>query len=98
MTVKLILTVNDVPISTDYFVEAFIDHIVSGMVEALEGTGKIQNLNLDIDGEKVNVNLNGAPVPTNYFASKIIRSTTFGMLSSLKGVKEIKKLNLTLQK
>ena len=53
MTVNLILTVNDVPIKTDYFVAGFIDHTVSGMIEALEGTGKIKNLNLMIEDDTV---------------------------------------------
>ncbi len=98
MTVQLKLSVNDAPIKTDYFVEGFIDHTVSGMIEALEGTGKIKDLNLSIEGDKVTINLNGVTVPTNAFVNKIIRSTTIGMVSTLKGVSEIKKLKLTLSK
>jgi hypothetical protein len=43
MTVKLNLVVNDAVIHTDYFVEGFIDHVVSGIIEALEGTGDIKD-------------------------------------------------------
>ena len=98
MTIILNLTVNDVPIKTDYFVAGFIDHTVSGMIEALEGTGKIKDLNLMINGDNVIINLNGAHVPTNAFTSKIIKSTITGMVSTLKGVNDVKKLNLTLTK
>ena len=98
MTVNLILTVNDAPIRTDYFVESFIDHTISGIIEALEGTGKIRDLNLSVEGDKVTVNLNGAIVPTNAFASKIIKSTIIGMISPLKGVSDVKKLNVTVHK
>ena len=98
MTVNLSLTVNDVPIKTDYFVAGFIDHTVSGMIEALEGTGKIKNLNLMIDGDRVEINLNGAAVPTNAFTGKIIKVTTIGMVSTLKGVNEVKKLSIVLNK
>ena len=99
MTVSLSVTVNDVPINTDYFVGGFIDHTVSGMIEALEGTGKIKDLTLSIDGDKVTVNLNGSVVPTNTFASKIIKSTTFGMVSILKGATgDIKKLSIAIRK
>ena len=98
MTVSLSLVVNDTPIRTDYFVEAFIDHTVSGMVEALEGTGKIRDLNLSVDGDKVTVNLNGDVVPTNAFASKIIKSTITGMVSILKGVTDTKKLSIVIHK
>ena len=98
MTVSLSVTVNDAPISTDYFVGGFMDHTVSGMIEALKGTGKIKDLNLSIDGDKVTVNLNGAVIPTNTFASKIIKSTILGMLSPLKGVTNPKKLSIVIHK
>jgi len=98
MTVQLNLIVNDVPIKTDYFVAGFIDHTVSGMIEALEGTGKIKSLNLRIDGESVIINLNGTYIPPNVFTSKIIRATTIGMVSTLKGVNDVKKLDLVLSK
>ena len=98
MTVQLNLIVNDVPIKTDYFVAGFIDHTVSGMIEALEGTGKIKNLRLMIDSDNVTINLNGALVPANAFASKIIRATTTGMVSTLKGVNDVKKLDIVLSK
>ncbi len=98
MTVELSLTVNGAPVRTDYFVEGFIDHTVSGMMAALEGTGQVKELKLSIDGDKVSINLNGAAVPANPFVSKIIKATTIGMLSTLKGVGDIKKLSIVLHK
>lgn len=99
MTVQLSLTVNDIPIKTDYFVEAFIDHTACGMIESLEGTGKIKDLNLSIDGSQVSINLNGSAVPVNEFVIKIFKSTFNGMLDPLKGVtKPIKKVNLIIRK
>jgi hypothetical protein len=99
MTVNLILTVNDLPIKTDYFVAAFIDHMVSGMIESLEGTGKINKLHLIIEGDIVDINLNGVTVPVNTFTGKIIRATIIGMVSPLKGVNgAIKKLSIVLNK
>ena len=98
MTVSIILKVNDVPIRTDYFVAGFIDHTVSGMIEALEGTGKLKKLNLMIEGDAVEINLNGASVAVNAFASQIIKATTIGMVSILKGVSDIKKLSIVLSK
>lgn len=94
MTREMSLQVNDAPVPLDYFVQAFIDHTTSGMLEALEGTGPVKELDLTIDGSAVKINLNGKPVPTNAFASKIIRSTLVGMVSPLKGVSEVKKLKL----
>ena len=98
MTVKLNLSVNDAPIATDYFVEGFIDHTVSGMIEALENTGKITDLDLSMDGDKVTIILNGAAVPINDFVCKIIKATTTGMISTLKGVNQVKKLSIILHK
>ncbi len=99
MTVQLSLVVNECQIRTDYFVEGFIDHVTSGMIESLEGTGKIKDLNLSIDGDTVSINLNGAVVPVNEFVTKIIKSTFAGMLDPLKGVtKPIRKVNLTISK
>ena len=74
MTVKLSLIINDTPISTDYFVEGFIDHVVSGIIESLEDTGKIKELDLSINDGNVIINLNGTIVSTNPFASKIIQA------------------------
>jgi hypothetical protein len=36
MTVKLNLIVNDTVIRTDYFVEGFVDHVVSGMIDQVQ--------------------------------------------------------------
>lgn len=98
MTKQLTLSVNDKPIELDYFVLGFIDHTVSGMIEALEGTGKIATLDITINGDKVTINLNNALVPLNTFASKIVKSTIGGMVSPLKGVSEMKQFNLKLRR
>ena len=92
------LSVNDVPIELDYFVQGFIEHTISGMMATLEGTGEIKNLELSIDGDKVTINLNSALVPTNPFVNKIIRNTIAGMVSSLKGVSEINKMNISIRR
>jgi len=99
MTVELSLKVNDNLIQTDYFVADFIDHTTSGMVESLEGTGTIRDLNLTIDNDKVSISLNGMEVSINEFVIKIIKSTTLGMVAPLKGVTgPIKKVNLVIRK
>ncbi|MFH1382119.1 MAG: hypothetical protein ABIH70_04410 [Chloroflexota bacterium] len=98
MTQQITLTVNGNPINLDYFVQAFIEHTVSGMVEALEGTGPIKTLELSIDGNDVSLNLNGSPVSINAFVTRIIKSTTAGMVSTLKGVSDIKKVDINITK
>jgi hypothetical protein len=99
MTVELSLTVNEEPIQTDYFVAGFIDHTVSGMVESLEGTGKVKDLELTLDGEEVAIILNGKTVPINAFVKLIFKSTLTGMVSPLKGVKgKVKNLKIVIRK
>ncbi|MFY9814317.1 MAG: hypothetical protein WBQ62_04730 [Dehalococcoidales bacterium] len=98
MTVKLNLIVNDTAIHTDYFVGGFIDHVVTGIIESLEGTGQIKDLELSIEKNKTAINLNGTLVPINAFTTKIIQNTIIGMISTLKEVKEIRKLSIFLHK
>jgi len=93
---QVILHVNDAPIEMDYFVQGFIDHVISGMLNALRGTCRIKNLNLSLEGDTVNIDLNGSTVPINDFVNKIIRNTVLGMVTSLKGVKEVNKLNIEI--
>ena len=93
---QVILHVNDSPIEMDYFVQGFIDHVISGMLNALRGTCRIKNLDLSLEGETVNIDLNGSTVPINDFVNKIIRNTVLGMVTSLKGVKEVNKLNIEI--
>jgi len=92
------LSVNDTPIGLDYFVQGFIEHTISGMLAALEGTGEIENLDVSIEGDKVTINLNNAVVPINPFVNKIIRNTIVGMVSSLKGVSEINRINVNVRR
>jgi len=99
MTVELKLTVNDTPIKTDYFVAGFIDHTVSGMMEALKGGGKIKHLTMTVEGDDLVIVLNGVSIPANPFTGRIIRSTTIGMVSDLKGVDgSVKKLSIIIDK
>ena len=98
MTREISLSVNDVPIELDYFVQGFIDHVVRGILSALEGIGEIEVLDMSIEGDKVTINLNSAVVPINPFVNKIIRDTIVGMVSSLKGVNEINRMNISIKR
>ena len=92
------LSVNDVPIEIDYFVQEFIDHVMGSIIVSLAGTGEIKSLDVSIEGDKVTINLNDAMVPINPFVNKIIRSTIMGMVSSLKGVSEINRMNISIKR
>ena len=92
------LYVNDAPIEIDYFVQGFIDHVMSGILTALRGTCRIKNLDFSIEKDTVNIDLNGSAVPINDFVNKIIRNTVVGMVASLKGVGEVKKLKIEISR
>jgi hypothetical protein len=99
MTVQLNLTVNDVPINTDYFVARFVNHTVSGMVESLEGTGRVKELDLTIEDDRLSILFNGKSIPVNEFVTKIFKSTLQGVLSPLKGVTTpIRKVDIRIRK
>ena len=99
MTKKINLSVNDVPIQLDYFVEGYVDHVIAGIVASLKDTGEIENLELSIDKEgQVKINLNNDDVPLVYFPNVIIKSTILGMVSTLRGVGEVERLKITISR
>ena len=95
---KVILSVNDVPIELDYFVQGFLDHVLGGMVAALKESGEIESLDVSILGDTVTINLNSAVVPINPFVNRITRNTIVGMVSSLKGVSSIDRMDLSIRR
>jgi len=92
------LSVNDVPIELDYFVQGFIDHVMGGMIAALKDTGEIRSLDVSILGDTVTINLNNATVATNPFVNRVTRNTIVGMVSSLKGVSNIDRVDLSIRR
>ncbi|RJQ37661.1 MAG: hypothetical protein C4555_06125 [Dehalococcoidia bacterium] len=98
MTTKVALTVNDAAIPLDYFAQSLVDHVVRGILEALEGTGTPDTVDLSVAPAGVNLKVNGAAVPTNPFVSRVITNTLFGLASSLKGVSQINTLRVEIKK
>lgn len=92
------LYVNEAPIEIDYFVQGFIDHVISGILNALRGTCRIKNLDFSMEKNTVNIYLNGSIVPLNAFANKIIRNTVVGMVTSLKGVSKVNRLKIEISR
>jgi hypothetical protein len=87
VTRQISLSVNDIPIKLEYFVEGYVDHVIGGIIASLKDTGEIKSLELTIDNQgQVKIDLNGADVPIGYFPVEIIRNTLTGMVSTLKGV------------
>ena len=87
MTRSVNLSVNNVPIKLDYFVEGYIDHVIGGIIASLHDTEEIDTLELTVDNEgQVKLRLNNVDVPLKYFPMDIIKSTLEGMVTPLKGV------------
>ncbi len=97
MAEEISLSVNEVPISLNEFVQGFIEHTFRGMLAALDGTEKMKTLDVTIDGNEVVLNLNGSRVPMNPFVTGIIRNTTAGMLSSLRKVDRVDRAKLNIR-
>lgn len=90
MTRSVSLSVNNLPINLDYFVEGYIDHVIGGIVASLKDTGEINTLELTIDSDgQVTLKLNGNDVPLTYFPMEIIKGTLEGMVVTLKGVDRV---------
>jgi len=96
---KTSLTVNNIPIELDYFVEGYVYHVAAGILASLKGTSTIKNLKLEVDADgQVQITLNGDDVPLSFFPVQIVRSTLAGMVATLKGVnKEMKTLSLSVK-
>jgi hypothetical protein len=87
VTRQIDLKVNGTPITLDYFVAGYLDHVTGGIIASLKNTGEIKKLRLTIDAKGlVKITLNNADVPINYFVEEIVRSTVKGIIAPLKGV------------
>jgi hypothetical protein len=91
------LAINGKDIIVNEMAQAYIAGTVSGMLESLDGVGKVTTAQINIKSNIISVNVNSCLTPTNIFASKILISTIKGMASFLKGVQEINTLDLRLK-
>ena len=93
---QVMLSINDMPIALNDFVQGYIDHVAHGILTSLRGTAEIQGIELSIEGDQVSIVLNKEAVPLNPFATRIIRSTMLGMVPSLKGVSTIERMQVII--
>jgi len=95
-TPKVSLSVNDMPVPVEDFVQDFIRNVVIGMLTVLKGAEKMQSIELAIKGDIVVINVNNASVRANPFVNRFIKNTVLGMVSSLKGVSQIDRLEISI--
>jgi len=92
------LAVNNESIRLDYFVGSLVDHVVGGILRALEGVGEPKVVTLAINQGAVDLTVNEAQIPVNEFASKVISNTLYGLASCLKGVGHIESLKVDIKR
>ncbi len=98
MAKKVSLTVNNVSIKLDSFVETYVYHVADGIVASLKDTGAYKKLELNVEENgDVKLVFNGTDNPLNFFVTEIVRNTLTGMVSNLKGVTgKVKTINLSI--
>ena len=97
MSRQVSLSVNNEPIQLEFFVENLVDHVVGGIIAALEGVGEPRTVELAITQGTVDLKVNEAAVPANPFVSRVITSTLYGLVSCLKGVGQIEDLRIDIK-
>ena len=93
---KVSLSINDVPVPIEDFVQEFINKVVTGMLSVLKGVDEIRSVGLSFDGDEVVINVNDTVIPSNDFVNEFVRNTVTGMVTSLKGVDQVDKLEISI--
>ncbi len=94
---KTALSLNNVSVKLNPFVEKFLARTVVGAVSSLKGAEDIQSLELYLEQGNVRVIVNGNELPFTPFPNKIIASTVTGLVSSLKGIDKIENLKINIK-
>jgi hypothetical protein len=97
-TSQVNLTVNEVAIELDYFVQDFIYNVVGGMLASLKDTGEVESVDMNIIEDTVTIILNNTMVPINPFVSEITRNVIVGLVSPLKGVDKTNRISITIRR
>ena len=93
---KVSLSINDVPMPIEDFVQEFINKVIIGMLSVLKGVNEIRSVDLFFDRDEVIINVNDTVVPSNDFVDEFVRNTVTGMVTSLKGVNQVDKLEISI--
>lgn len=94
---KTALSLNNVSVELNPFVEKFLARTVVGAVSSLKGAEDIQSLELYLERGEVRVIVNGNELPLTPFPNDVIANTVIGLVSSLRGVGDIDSLNISVK-
>ena len=88
---QLLAVVTDEPLDVD--VPQFSKNEIQGLANLIE-----KNMQVQLNGENVELFVNDALVPMNLFVRDLLARMLVAMVSSLKGVKEVKSLHISLRR
>lgn len=94
---KTALSLNNVSVELNPFVEKFLARTVVGAVSSLKGVEDIQSLELYLEQGDVRIIANGNELPITPFPNDIIANTLIGLVSSLKGVDHIESVEINIE-
>ena len=94
---KTALSLNNVSVELNPFVEKFLARTVVGAVSSLKGAEDIQSLELYLEQGDVRIIANGNELPLTPFPNDIIANTLIGLVSSLKGVDQIESVEINIE-
>ena len=83
------LEVNGSAVPLSFFVQAFFDKVLDGMVGALESTCTVDTLELKAGVDEITLTVNDSPISLNEFVRQIVRKTAQGMVESLRGINNV---------
>jgi hypothetical protein len=94
---KTALSLNNVSVELNPFVEKFLARTVVGAVSSLKGAEDIQSLELYLEQGDVRIIANGNELPLTPFPNDIIANTLIGLVSSLKGVDQVESMEINIE-
>ncbi|HEX75858.1 MAG TPA: hypothetical protein G4O12_04655 [Dehalococcoidia bacterium] len=94
---KAKLSVNNVSVDMNPFVEEFLARTAVGAVASLKGAGEIHSLEIHQKKGNVKIIVNGNELSLTPFPNDIISNTVVGLVSSLKGVENVDSLDISVE-
>jgi hypothetical protein len=89
--------VDKVSVEMNNFVEDFIARTCEGMVHALKGVDKVDELSIRKNKDDMKISVNGNEIPLTPFPNDIIRNTLTALVCSLKGIERVDSFDIEVE-
>ena len=97
LTYKSKIKVDKVSVEMNIFVEDFVARTCEGMVHALKGVDKVDNLSIRKNKDAIQIFVNGNEIPLTPFPNDIIRNTLTALVCSLKDVERVDNFEIEVE-